>query len=48
MSFSTDAAALKSVFLALKDATIKWSMPIQNWGIVLNQFMLIFDKRLRV
>ena len=46
MSFPTDDAVLKSVFLALKEATKKWSMPIRNWGIVLNQFMLIFDKRL--
>lgn len=23
-------------------------MPAQNWGIVLSQFMLIFDKRLRL
>jgi transposase-like protein len=48
MSFPTDDAVLKSVFLALKEATKKWSMPIRNWGIVLTQFMLIFDKRLRL
>jgi putative transposase len=48
MSFPTDEAVLKSVYLALKEATKKWSMPIQNWGIVLNQFNLIFDKRLRL
>ena len=48
MSFPTDDAVLKSVYLALKEATKKWSMPIQNWGIVLNQFMLIFEERLRL
>lgn len=48
MSFPTDDAVLKSVYLALKEATKKWSMPIQNWGIVLNQFNLIFDRRLRL
>lgn len=48
MSFPTDDAVLKSVYLALKEATKKWSMPIHNWGIVLNQFNLIFDKRLRL
>ncbi len=48
MSFPTDDAVLKSVYLALKEATKKWTMPIPNWGIVLNQFMLIFDKRLRL
>jgi transposase-like protein len=48
MSFPTDDAVLKSVFLALTEATKKWTMPIRDWGIVLNQFMLIFDKRLKL
>ncbi|MCA4808763.1 IS256 family transposase [Empedobacter stercoris] len=48
MSFPTDDAVLKSVYLALKESTKKWTMPIHNWGIVLNQFMLIFEKRLRL
>ncbi|ATA73425.1 IS256 family transposase [Capnocytophaga sp. H4358] len=46
--FPTDEAVQKSVFLALREATKKWSMPIQNWGIVLNQFMLIFAQRLKL
>jgi putative transposase len=48
MSLPTDDAVLKSVYLALREATKKWSMPIQNWGIVLNQFILIFENRLRL
>ncbi|CAA7196481.1 hypothetical protein CHRY9293_02570 [Chryseobacterium potabilaquae] len=48
MSFPTDDAVMKSVYLALKEATKKWTMSIRNWGIVLNQFMLIFEKRLRL
>lgn len=48
MSFPTDDAVLKSVYLALKEATNKWTMPIHNWGLILNQFMLIFEKRLRL
>lgn len=48
MSFPTDDAVLKAVFLALNEATKKWSMPIHNWGIVLNQFMLMFEQRLRL
>ena len=48
MSFPNDDAVLKSVFLALREATKKWSMPIQNWGIVLNQFMIIFEERLKL
>ena len=50
MSFPTDDAVLKSVYLSITEVTKKWKMPIQNWGggIVLNQFMLIFEKRLRL
>ena len=48
MSFPTDDAVLKSVFLALREATKKWTMPIRDWGIVLNQFMLIFEERLKL
>jgi transposase-like protein len=48
MSFPTDDAVLKSVYLALMETTKKWSMPIQNWGIILNQFMLIFEQRFKL
>jgi putative transposase len=39
LSFPTYEAVLKFVFLALREATKKWSMPIQNWGLILNQFL---------
>ncbi|MXV39407.1 IS256 family transposase, partial [Flavobacteriaceae bacterium Ap0902] len=48
MSFPTDEAVNKSVYLALREATKKWSMPVRNWGVILNQFMLIFEDRLRL
>ncbi|MFI5391926.1 MAG: IS256 family transposase [Bacteriovoracales bacterium] len=48
MSFPTDDAVLKSVYLALKEATKKWSRPIPNWGIILNQFSLLYEERLRL
>jgi transposase-like protein len=48
MSYPTDDAVLKSVFLAIREATKKWTMPIQNWGLILNQFNVIFDKRLKL
>lgn len=37
LSFPTDEAVQKFVFLAIREATKKWSKPIANWGIVLNQ-----------
>ena len=48
LSFPTDEAVLKSVYLALREATKKWSMPIQNWGLILNQFLIIFEKRVQL
>ena len=48
MSFPTDDAVLKSVFLAIREATKKWTMPIRDWGIILNQFIIIFEKRLKL
>jgi transposase-like protein len=48
LSFPSDQAVMKSVYLALREATKKWSMPIQNWGIVINQFLVIFEKRVQL
>ncbi len=47
LSFPTDDAVKKSVFLALGEVTKKWTMPIRNWGIILNQFMTIFENRVQ-
>jgi transposase-like protein len=46
MSFPTEDAVLKSAFIAIQEATIKWTMPIRDWGTILNQFMIIFERRL--
>ena len=46
MSFPTDDSVLKSTFLAVQEATKKWTMPIRDWGTILNQFMIIFEDRL--
>lgn len=48
LSFPNDDAVLKSVYLALREASKKWTMPIRNWGIVLNQFLIIFGDRLKL
>jgi len=41
-------AVLKSVYLALREATKKWTMPIHNWGLIINQFLTIFEKRVQL
>lgn len=48
LSFPTDEAVLKSVYLALREVTKKWTMPIHNWGLILNQFLTIFEKRVQL
>lgn len=48
MSFPTDKALKKSVYLAIFEITKKWTMPIRNWPIILNQFITIFDDRVKL
>ena len=48
LSFPTDQAVMKSVYLAIREATKKWSMPVRNWGIILNQFLTIYEKRVQL
>ena len=48
MSFPTDDALRKSVWLALQEIEKKWTMPIRNWGLVINQFLAIFENRIGI
>lgn len=48
LSFPTDEAVMKSVYLAVRESTKKWTMPIRNWGVILNQFLIIFEKRVQL
>lgn len=44
--FPTDEAAKKVVYLAIQEASKKWTMPIRNWKAALNRFMIEFEDRL--
>ena len=46
--FPHDQAALKAVFLAIGNIEKKWTMPIQNWGMILQQFLIKFEDRCRI
>ena len=48
LSFPSDDAVMKSAYLATREATRKWTMPINNWGVILNQFLTIFEERVRL
>ncbi|WP_334050019.1 IS256 family transposase [Alteromonas gracilis] len=44
--FPSDDSARKMVYLAIKDASKKWSMPIQNWRQAMSRFIIEFEERL--
>jgi len=41
-SFPTDDAIFKILYLAIRNASEKWTMPIKDWGQALNQFAIEF------
>lgn len=44
--FPTDDSAKKVIYLAIQDASKRWTMPIRNWKPALNRFMIEFEDRL--
>lgn len=44
-SFPNDDAVYKIVYLALQNAQKKWTMPIRDWSLALNQFFILFPNR---
>jgi transposase-like protein len=44
--FPTDDSAKKVIYLAIKEASKKWTMPIRNWKPALNHFIIEFEDRL--
>ena len=46
--FPHDQAAIKAVYLAISNIEKKWTMPIRNWGMILQQFLIKFEDRCRI
>lgn len=44
--FPNDDAILKLLFLALTNASARWTMPISNWKVAMQQLAIHFDGRL--
>ena len=44
-SFPTDEAAIKLIYLGLRNIAKRWTMPIQNWKQALSQLMIRFEER---
>jgi len=46
--FPNENAASKSIYLAIKNIEKAWYVPISHWGLILNQFLIIFDERCKL
>ena len=44
--FPTDESAKKIIYLAIEQASKKWTMPIRNWKMALSRFEIEFGERL--
>lgn len=45
-SFPNDEAAIKLLYLSLRNILKKWTMPPKYWGRALNQFAIIYSERM--
>lgn len=44
-SFPNDEAALKLLYLGLRNISQRWTMPIQNWKQATSQLMIRFEEQ---
>ncbi len=47
-AFTTDMALLKLIYLAQRNISKKWTMPLQNWSLTVSQLSIIFGERLKL
>ena len=45
--FPSDDSARKVIYLAIREASKKWTMPIRDWRAAMNRFMIEFETRLK-
>ncbi|MHB9029014.1 MAG: transposase, partial [Candidatus Latescibacterota bacterium] len=43
--FSSEEAAVKLLYMALKNITKRWTMPIHDWNLALHQLSICFEGR---
>ena len=46
--FPNDEAVFKLMYLALRNISKKWTMPIRNWSGAMNQFAILFEGRVPI
>jgi transposase-like protein len=46
--FPTDDSVRKVIYLAIMQASKKWTMPIRDWRQAMNRFMVEFEDRIQL
>jgi len=44
--FPNDQSARNLVYLAIENASKKWTMPLRDWKTAINQFMIMYQDRM--
>ena len=45
-AFPNENSLLKLLFMGIKNAEKKWTMPVRNWSLTLSQLAIFFEGRL--
>lgn len=48
VQFPDEKSVKKSVYLAIKNSNQGWKRPILGWGLIMNQFLVIFGNRCKI
>lgn len=46
--FPSDDAVLKAVYMAIDRISRKWTQVVSNWGLILSQFITLYEDRCRI
>lgn len=46
--FPNENAATKSIYLSIKNIEEAWVVKTKDWGLILNQYLIIFENRCRL
>jgi transposase-like protein len=44
--YPSEESALKNVYMAIREASAKWTMPIHHWKQALNHFAILYEERM--
>lgn len=47
-AFPSDMALLKLIYLATENISKKWTQPLQNWGLTIQQLCIKFEGRMKI